>query len=165
MSDSLVQLSARGAFSYHWNKGIDNGESCFIKTVKSAVGFFKGLFGGYTVSVAEIKAIFNDNNHGNSICYKEYCIKLKNRNAEIAGVSVKKPSIDKLVKLMKKDNFKSSGRPYHYPTYHCRQHSADFPIYLKNHKPQRNTEHLPYYSLQDSRTPDHILFLIANGTR
>ena len=89
MSDVSITLSSRCAFSYHWNKSIENDDSCFVRVVKSVAVFFKGLFGRYTVSVsvsvAEIKAIFIDGKHQGSILYNECKTKLECRKPEIAN--------------------------------------------------------------------------------
>ena len=101
MPDTSIKLSSRGAFSYHWNKCIKNKESCFIKVVKSLVGFFQGLFGGYTVSEYDIISILNDEIYKEKVFYKEYQIKLGNRKTEIVNEAA---SVEQSINDKKQEN-------------------------------------------------------------
>ena len=82
-----MRLSAKVAFSFRWNKGIENNEMCFVRSVKSAALFLKALFCGHIVSGAMIDESFlsDDGAHKNSIfskAYKKAALASKDRDDE-----------------------------------------------------------------------------------
>ena len=104
MSDSSINLSSRGAFSYNWNKGIDSNNYFLIRLGKSLLGFFKGLFCGYTVSKVEIDKFLENRDHRNSIFSKECQKKLGrfnvNPNYESVNGGGDKAELDEGVEIL-----------------------------------------------------------------
>ena len=89
MPDSSIKFSSRGAFSYNWNKCIDNERTFFVRLAKSMAGFFIGLFCGYTVTKTEVVILIKHGDYKDSIFYKEYSTELECRKAKKAnGISI-----------------------------------------------------------------------------
>ena len=61
MDNSGLRLTVRGAFSYNWNKGIDNNDYFFVNIIKSIKASVVAHFCHYTVHEHDMEANYLDN--------------------------------------------------------------------------------------------------------